>query len=403
MLPTSTRDAQPQSQQRAQEHTSAVMRALLNDQDPIEPAKKRLRWLRKRWVLGPIIAVAIILALFGASFVVTAQTLGRIIPGQTLIDEGIAIAKPGAASSVGERVEIASLPTFEANGEILFTTVSIDLEVTVIDWLAGEVDSNAELIPLKDILGDQTVSENRTRNMELMGNSKDDAITAALEYLGVPVTEAGVSFNLVLADGPADGLLNAGEIIVGIDGASVSSIDELRHELSQKEPETQGIVTIEAEDGTTSRDVELTWDAHPDGIDGAFIGVGEIAPHYHIPNEFLDIEIDTGATGGPSAGLAFTLAIIDLLTEGELTGNTRVAVTGQIFVGRDVGNVGGIPQKAEAARSAQADAFIVPAEQLEVAETHAEDMPVYGVATLEEAIEVLGRLGGEIDNLALAP
>ena len=42
----------------------------------------------------------------------------------------------------------------------------------------------------------------------------------------------------------------------------------------------------------------------------------------------FDISIDSGSVGGPSAGLAFTLAVLDVLTPGELTGGHRIAVTG---------------------------------------------------------------------------
>ena len=38
----------------------------------------------------------------------------------------------------------------------------------------------------------------------------------------------------------------------------------------------------------------------------------------------LDVEIASDEIGGPSAGLAFTLEVLDVLTEGELTGGRRV-------------------------------------------------------------------------------
>ena len=64
----------------------------------------------------------------------------------------------------------------------------------------------------------------------------------------------------------------------------------------------------------------------------------------------IDVKIDTQLVGGPSAGLAFTLAIIDDLTPGALTGGKRVAVTGTIAPDGSVGAVGGVEQKAITAR-----------------------------------------------------
>ena len=51
----------------------------------------------------------------------------------------------------------------------------------------------------------------------------------------------------------------------------------------------------------------------------------------------FEIQIDTGEIGGPSAGLAFTLTLIDELTDGDLLGGANVAVTGTIALDGDVG------------------------------------------------------------------
>ena len=103
----------------------------------------------------------------------------------------------------------------------------------------------------------------------------------------------------------------------------------------------------------------------------------------------------------PSAGLAFTLTIIDLLTEGELTGGGKVAVTGTISAGGSVGDVGGVAQKARAAEDAGVEVFIVPVDAIAEAESTTERLRIEGVATLDEAIAVLAGLGGDVSDLAL--
>ena len=60
----------------------------------------------------------------------------------------------------------------------------------------------------------------------------------------------------------------------------------------------------------------------------------------------MKVAVDTAGIGGPSAGLAMTLAILDDLTPGDLTGGKRVAVTGTIDPSGNVGEIGGIEQKA---------------------------------------------------------
>ena len=79
-------------------------------------------------------------------------------------------------------------------------------------------------------------------------------------------------------------------------------------------------------------------------------GIGvELSPRFTFP---VKVNVDTTDIGGPSAGLAMTLAIFDDLTPGNLTGGARVAVTGTIDADGNVGEIGGIEQKAVAARAA---------------------------------------------------
>ena len=367
-----------------------------DDVDVSKPRKRGRHWLKMG--LGGLLVVIV---LVGASLVVPAETLGQVIPGQALIDRGAAVTRPGSARSVRDRVDIGGRLKYRPEGEFLFTTVSVDLDVSVFEWIESEVNDDFELQPREHILGDRTPQENRTRNLEMMSRSKDDAVAAALEFLGVPVEETGVGFNIIVSGGPVDGLLTVDDVMIAVDGVEIGSLQSLRDQLVQKTPGESGVVTVENGETLEVRDVSIVWGEHPQGFEGAYIGIGEVVPRVEDLPLGIDVEIDTGSTGGPSAGLAFSLAIIDWLTEGELTGNQRIAVTGQIFVGGVVGNVGGVAQKAVAARSAGAVAFIVPEGLIDEARAQAGDMRVFGVSTLQEAIDVLAGLGGETADLHL--
>ena len=74
----------------------------------------------------------------------------------------------------------------------------------------------------------------------------------------------------------------------------------------------------------------------------------------------MKVTVNSGDVGGPSAGLAYTLAIIDQLTPGSLTGGNTVAVTGTMELDGHVGEVGGVHQKTLAAIDAGATLMIVP-------------------------------------------
>ncbi|MGH9163958.1 MAG: S16 family serine protease, partial [Acidimicrobiales bacterium] len=108
------------------------------------------------------------------------------------------------------------------------------------------------------------------------------------------------------------------------------------------------------------------------------------------------VHIDSGAIGGPSAGLAFTLGLLDALTAGELTGGRRVAVTGTIELDGGVGDVGGVAQKTAAVRRAGAEYFLVPPAEFDEAVAHAGgQLQVRRVASLDEALDALAKLGGD--------
>jgi PDZ domain-containing protein len=117
----------------------------------------------------------------------------------------------------------------------------------------------------------------------------------------------------------------------------------------------------------------------------------------------VDVTIETGLVGGPSAGLAFSLALIDELTPGELTGGQPVAVTGTIDAEGAVGVVGGVTQKTVTAKRAGAAAFLVPPEEEAEAKAHAGKMRIIPIRSLDEALAALEQLGGSGVALPTAP
>jgi PDZ domain-containing protein len=114
----------------------------------------------------------------------------------------------------------------------------------------------------------------------------------------------------------------------------------------------------------------------------------------------FDVGISTSDIGGPSAGLAFTLAVLDELTEGNLMGRGKVAATGTINDREAVGAVGAVRQKAVAVRDAGATLFLIPADQSqsvidEVRKAVGSRVKVVPVATLQDALNALRENGGD--------
>ena len=124
--------------------------------------------------------------------------------------------------------------------------------------------------------------------------------------------------------------------------------------------------------------------------------------HFDLVDLPFDVGIDTASVGGPSAGLALTLAVLDVLTPGELTGGTGVATTGTIDVFGNVGPIGGAEQKAHAVRRAGIDVFLVPVANFEEAKAGAgDDLEVIAISTLDEALAVLAERGGVAEGTDL--
>ena len=105
----------------------------------------------------------------------------------------------------------------------------------------------------------------------------------------------------------------------------------------------------------------------------------------------VDIRIDTDRVSGPSAGLAFSLAIIDELSPENITNGRRVAVTGSIRPDGIVEPVGGVAQKAIAARASGAKMMLVPKGEAKIARRAIEEgeLKVVAVDSLTEALAAL--------------
>ncbi len=303
------------------------------------------------------------------------------------------LISPGEARGVAELIKVKGDGTKEypPKGKILFTTVSLAGEVNVFRALAGWLDDEVEVIPEKQITGGAPRREVRQQNIQAMVDSKLTATKVALERLGyrVSVNGDGALVTDVKVGDPADGQLQVGDVIRTVDGEAVTLHDQVVSKVRQHKP--GDVIAIGFNRGGADKTVELTSIADPEGR--ARIGV--VLQTNNLKYDFpVDVSIETGLVGGPSAGLAFTLALIDDLTEGELTGGRNVAVTGTIDAAGSVGPVGGVAQKTVTARDAGAIAFLVPPEEEKDARRFAGKMEIIPIKTLADALAALHRLGG---------
>ncbi|MFK0117088.1 S16 family serine protease [Streptomyces sp. NPDC090994] len=107
----------------------------------------------------------------------------------------------------------------------------------------------------------------------------------------------------------------------------------------------------------------------------------------------VDVTLTLADVGGPSAGLLFSLGIVDKLDDSDLTGGRTIAGTGTISGDGEVGAVGGVPLKTKAARRDGATVFLVPKD--ECADAQAElpaGLRLIPVTTLKGAVDALHAL-----------
>jgi PDZ domain-containing protein len=115
--------------------------------------------------------------------------------------------------------------------------------------------------------------------------------------------------------------------------------------------------------------------------------------YLHEKND-VKVTLKLADVGGPSAGLLFTLGIIDKLdgdgSGGDLTGGRNVAGTGTIDADGKVGAVGGVGLKTQAARRDGATVFLVPKAECSDAKSELpKGLRLVPVTTLKGAVDAL--------------
>jgi PDZ domain-containing protein len=313
---------------------------------------------------------------------------------------------PGGAEPINAKLTVPSEYAYPPKGSFLLTTVALRAEVGPLDLIRDYFDDDIVIVAREDIFGKATDQQYNRVAAQEMDNSKESAIVVALRALGYDVPEHGSgALVAALADTqvPASGQLEPGDVITSIDGRPTSLADEAIAILQRHRPGDKTIINVRKEDGSTAQRT-VTLGTKPDPAScsvtvsptgEACLGVALTTKDHKFDFPF-EVNIDTSGVGGPSAGLAFALALIDELTPGELTGGKNVAVTGTIDIEGKVGEVGGVAQKTAAVRRAKATLFLVPpGEYAEALRRAGKNLKVVAVTTLTDALAALRANGGD--------
>lgn len=230
----------------------------------------------------------------------------------------------------------------------------------------------------------------RQGNLRQMSRSQSIAAAVALRELGydVDAQPTGALIQTVFPGTPAAGKLQPTDVVVAVDGERVRTPSDLRRLISRRRPGQR--VRLDVRRGDKRQPVTLATAPDPREPTRAIVGVvAEQDASIRLP---ISVRIDAGDVGGPSAGLAFALDVLEELGRDVDRGH-KIAVTGEIELDGDVVPVGGVEQKTIGARRTDIDVFVVPAgDNAEVARRHAGDVQILPVRNFQQALRALATL-----------
>lgn len=260
-------------------------------------------------------------------------------------------------------------------------------KASILERIFPGIEEGSSLVPAEQV-NPVGVSDEQRRESSLneMSRSQQVAAAVALRSLGrkVEIKPNGVEVTLIRPGFPADGKLEIGDVIVRADGSQIRTFDDLQNAMLKVEPGED--VQLVVDRGNTRKEVTVGTRANPEDPERAVFGV-QIAPSADIELP-VAVKIEAGNIGGPSAGLAFALDIVDELGRDLDHGKTVVA-TGAIQLDGKVDPIGGIEQKTIGARQAGADLFLVPDANAAEARRYADGLRIVAVSNFKEALATL--------------
>ena len=298
---------------------------------------------------------------------------------------------PDPPHNADELVEVPGEKTTPEKGGIYMVDIVVR-KATLLEWLLGKLHApqlheGASLVPGEEV-NPAGVSDAQQRRQSLNEMSQSQLIAAAvaLRYLGhkVDAKPDGAQVTLVYPNSPADGKLQIGDVIVGANGKKVATTGDLRTAMAPIKPGQEVTFVVRR----SGRREEVRLGTRPDSQDPQRAVVGVLIEQSADIDLPVKVRINAGSIGGPSAGLAFALDIVDESGD-DLDHGRKVVVTGALDLNGRVEPIGGIKQKTIAARDAHAALFLVPDGNAADARRYADGMKVVPVSSFREALSAL--------------
>lgn len=340
--------------------------------------------------LATIVAVRFFRLTWRRGLLASLLVLGGTAAALWLIPSDQYLLLPDAARPVEPLVSVPDEQTGEDEEEGGIYMVDILVrKANLLERLFPGLQEGASLVPAR-VLNPEGVSEKQRRQSSNLEMTRSQLIAAAvaLEALGYAVDSepSGAEISLVVPDSPAAAAgLQPGDVIVEARGRDIRFLSDLSDAMEGVRPGENVTITVDRNDGL--EDYTLTTIESDREPERAVIGVVvQQAATIDLP---VDVSIDAGSIGGPSAGLAFALDIVDELGT-DVDRGRRIVVTGELGLDGQVDAIGGVKQKTIGAKEAGADIFVVPEGNADEARQYADGLEIVPVETFDEALEALG-------------
>ena len=324
-----------------------------------------------------LIAALVPIVVFGVLLAVVTVPYVSLGPGPTFDTLGEVDGK--------QVVAIDGAPTHPTSGHLNMTTVAQRDGLTLGQALTLWVSGREQLVPRDLVFPPDKSREDVEKSQSAdFQQSEFSAEYAALGFLKYP---EAVRVEKVNDEGPSTGKLQVGDAIEAVDGTPVANVEAFTSLLKATKP-GQEIVLDYRRKNAPPGTARITLGNNSDR-DYGYLGVAVL----NAPWAPFTIDFNLANIGGPSAGLMFSLAVVDKLTTGDINGSKFVAGTGTISEDGKVGPIGGITHKMMAAQEAGATVFLVPAENCDEAKSMRDDsMELVKVDTLSSAVDSLHTL-----------
>ena len=302
-----------------------------------------------------------------------------VLAGAALYRPPYAIVSAGPPVDVTADVTVSGITVTPVNGRYVVPTVSVRRGNALATLLAA-VRGGERVVPADRAAGDQAAAGAGGPGVSREARSLAAAAAALSQNLPATVTGTGARVAAVRPGSPAAGVLRPGDVILAVDSRPVSQSVLLAEMVRTAEPGT--LLSLSVERGGQVEVIPVTIAA---GGLGLTVETRDLV--VELP---FEVRFEGGVAGGPGAGLAYALAIADLLSSTDVAQGRTIAAAGAVDADGHVVPVDGLAEPAalaEAADGAGAAVLVVPAELADGARR--DGLQVQGVESLARALEAL--------------